>query len=175
MRSELKKRLLEEMKFYFGKDRRRIEHAQKVLEYALKIMEREKSREVDELVVMAGAILHDIGIHACEKRYGSTAGHLQEKESPRIARYIMEKVELDEKIIDEVCQIIGSHHSPGRLNSSNFKIVYDADSLVNLREESYKDKEELESIIEKKFLTRSGRELAKEVYLFSSSKIRPYS
>jgi hypothetical protein len=50
----------------------------------------------------------------------------------------------------------------------NFKVVYDADLIVNL-EENQKDKvmstENLAALIKKNFLTESGRKLAKNIFL----------
>lgn len=134
MNTDIKTNLLNEMEIYFGKDKRRIEHARKVLGHAEELLKKGKGNGANECVVTAAAVLHDIGIHACEKKYGLTTGHLQEKEGPPIARRIMEKLNFEEKIIEEVCAIIASHHSPGEVDTSNFRILYEADRLVNLEE-----------------------------------------
>lgn len=166
-----KDKLLKAMEDYFGKDTRRIEHAKKVTYYAEEISKSEKG---DHDVVIAAAIFHDIGIHAAEKKYGSTAGHHQEKEGPPIARHLFEQVKnksggdgIDSNKTDEVCAIIGNHHSPGKINSLNFKIVYDADWLVNLKDEydCHNGKKKISRIIEKVFLTKTGKEIAKKIYL----------
>lgn len=132
MNQETKEKLISEMESYFGKDRRRIRHARKVLEHAEELLKKERGSGANECVVTSAAVLHDIGIHACEKKYGLTAGHLQEKEGPPIARRIMEKLNFEEDVIKEVCDIIASHHSPGEVDTSNFRILYEADRLVNL-------------------------------------------
>jgi len=41
-------------------------------------------------------------------------------------------------MIEEVCNIIGHHHDPNSEETINFRIVYDADQIVNM-EESYKE------------------------------------
>jgi len=75
-------------------------------------------------------------------------------------------MELKQEDVDEICQIITHHHSPGKANTRNFKLIYDADWLVNLREEvDIKDKVKLRELIDKIFLTNSGKELADKVYL----------
>jgi len=38
-----------------------------------------------------------------------------------IARSIMEKLGIKESIIEDVCNIIGNHHSPGKIDTLNFK------------------------------------------------------
>ena len=80
----------------------------------------------------------------------------------------MTKLGADEGIIEEVCDIIGHHHTPREEETTNFKVLYDADLIVNLEEkqkESPSPAEQLEKIIEKSFLTRSGQDLARKVLL----------
>ncbi|MGB9596287.1 MAG: HD domain-containing protein [Candidatus Poribacteria bacterium] len=125
---DLKDEFLKEMIQYFGDDEKRISHAIEVTKYAEEIL---KGENGDREIVIASAIFHDIGIHESERKYGSSAGHYQEIEGPPIARKIMEKYNLPKDFVDEVCEIIANHHSPRKMNSINFKIVYDADCLVN--------------------------------------------
>lgn len=159
----LEQMLIEEMKRVFGDDEKRITHALKVTQYAKQLLDRETGKQ--EIVIPA-AILHDIGIHEAERKYGSSAGPHQEKEGPPIARCIMEKLQIDENIIEEVCSIITNHHSPGKVDTINFNILCDADWLVNLSDEyDCQDKKKLSRIIEKLFLTGEGKKIAKRIYL----------
>ncbi len=158
-----KEALIQEMEKYFGKDIRRIEHAKKVTDYVQEILKKESA---DQNVVLAAAVFHDIGIHAAEKKYCSGAGCYQEKEGPPIARYLLEKLNVPEEIIEEACNIIGCHHTPGKIDTINFKVVYDADWLVNLKDEAdHQDKTKLAKTIDKVFLTSTGKALAKKLYL----------
>jgi hydroxymethylbilane synthase len=160
---DLESKILRKMEEYFDSDTRRIYHAQQVLKYAKQILEKEDG---DSDIVIASGILHDIGIKECERKYNSTSGQLQEKEGPLIARGILQELDVSEAIISEVCQIIASHHSPGEVNTLNFKILWDADWLVNLKDEyNIKGKKRLGSIIEKTFLTETGKTKAREIYL----------
>jgi hypothetical protein len=65
--------------------------------------------------------------------------------------------------VKEVCDIVGHHHHPRDEETTNFKVIYDADLIVNL-EENQKEKasppDRLAAIINQSFLTDSGRELA---------------
>jgi hypothetical protein len=151
------------MEEYFGEDRRRIGHALKVAEFAEKILEHEPgNREL----VLAAAYLHDIGIHEAERKHGSAAGNLQEIEGPPIARNILTSLGYDEDFNDEVCAIIASHHSPGEVETDNFRVIWDADWLVNIPDElNLDDTEKLEKSIERVFMTPTGRKLAQEEYL----------
>ena len=156
-------RILAEMRTYFGADKKRIEHAEKVLYYAKQILKKEKA---DSNVVIPAAILHDIGIKECERKYASTNGQLQEKEGSPIARNILKHLDVESDIIKEVCEIIASHHSKGEINTINFKVIWDADWLVNLRDEyDITDKNKLRKIIDRLFCTKEGKRIAEKVYL----------
>jgi hypothetical protein len=83
-----------------------------------------------------------------------------------VARRLLLKLGMRMEDIEEICEIIAHHHSPGIITTSNFKILYDADLLVNIEEEmNTKDCSKLRSLIEKSFLTPTGKALAKKTYL----------
>jgi hypothetical protein len=151
------------MRDYFGSDQRRIDHALRVTGFAEEILKNEKG---DRLVVIAAALLHDIGIREAERKYGSSAGNLQEQEGPPVAREILTGLGLAEGVIGEVCAIIGSHHSPGEVDTDNFRIIWDADWLVNLGDEfDLRDSEKTRGMIAKIFQTVTGKGIAERIYL----------
>lgn len=154
-------RLIAAMKRTFGTDQRRISHALSVLERAKEIMRGEKG--ADPKVVLSAAVLHDIGIQEAERKHGSNAGRWQEIEGPPIAEPIMKELGLDEATRDHVAKIIANHHSARDIDTLEFRILWDADWLVNIPEE-YPDHspEKLEKLIHKVFKTASGRKLALE-------------
>ncbi len=151
-----------EMKRYFESDFKRIGHATKVARYAEKIC---KEEEAHPVVTTLAAYLHDIGIKEAERKHGSASAEHQHEEGPPVAREILEKLGAEEGIIAEVCDIIGHHHTPRQEETANFKVIYDADLIVNLEEkqkESPSPPEHLAKVIEKSFLTKSGREMAEK-------------
>ena len=162
----LKDRVAIEMKKYFGRDFKRIGHASKVARYAERIAREEGANLA---VVLAAAYLHDIGIKEAERKHQSTAAKYQEEEGPPIAREILTKLGAKEELIDEVCDIVGHHHHPRDEETVNFMALYDADMLVNLEEKQEQEKkkpsEALKRVIEKAFLTESGKNLARQVLL----------
>ncbi|MBW1863911.1 MAG: HD domain-containing protein [Deltaproteobacteria bacterium] len=161
----LKDRVAIEMKRYFKQDFKRIGHASRVARYAEKIGKAERGNTA---VILVSAYLHDIGIKDAEERYQSTAARYQEELGPPVAREILSRLGANEALIEEVCDIVGHHHHPGPEDNINFKSLYDADLIVNLEEnqkENPSEQERLASIIEKNFLTESGRKLAGEVLL----------
>jgi len=164
--ASLCERLVAHMKATFGSDRRRIDRALQVLRYAETILEAEGG---DPLSVKAAAILHDIGIHEAERKHGSTAGLYQEIEGPPIDRAIMEKLGIDEKTIEHVCRIIGSHHTARDVDTREFRIVWDADWLANIPEEhAGASREKLAQLIARVFKTNKGRSLAESLFLSGS-------
>ena len=159
----MREKLIEEMKNVFGDDQKRIEHALAVLDYAEQIQNVEGG---DPLIVRAAAILHDIGIHEAERKHGSSVGKYQEIEGPSIAREILSKYELDEAAIEHICKIIANHHSAKDIDTTEFRIIWDADWLVNIPEE-FPDagKAKLNELIDKTFKTCKGRQIAIESFL----------
>ncbi len=156
-------RLIRAMKQVFGRDQRRIHHALKVNEYAQEILRAEGG---DPRVVTAAAILHDIGIPASEKKHGSAAGRFQEKEGPPVARAIMTDFEVPADVIDHVTKIIANHHSARDIDTPEFRIIWDADWLVNLPDEfDLSDKAKTAARIDKLFKTETGRKKARELHL----------
>ena len=162
-RDDFKERILMEMRKHFGADAKRIQHAASVLRYAEKILEKEKG---DRSVVVAAAILHDIGIRECEKKYGDAGGQLQEKEGPPIAEKILSGLGIRNEVITEACSIIASHHSPGEIETLNFRILWDADMLANLPDIiDVSDKGKVKKALADMFATGTGRGIAENVYL----------
>jgi hypothetical protein len=159
----LKNKIIKKMMEVFDYNNININHTYRVLDYAQEIADIEKG---DPDVVVPSAILHDIGIPACEKRYKSIEGQLQEIEGPPIAKSILESLNLNVEIIKEVCGIVGCHHSPGEIETINFKVMWDADWLVNLPDVyDIKEKKKLAEIINKTFMTQAGLKKAKEFFL----------
>jgi len=125
-----------------------------------------QTEKADAHIVIPATILHDVGIKITEEKYGSSAGRYQEIEGPPVARKILLKIGLSMDKIDEICEIIAHHHTPGTVTTDNFQIVYEADWLENLGDD-YKDTslEKKKRVIEKNFKTETGKKLAEEKYL----------
>lgn len=155
--SSLVDKLIAAMKGVFGDDQRRVKHALSVLERAKEIMAREGG---NPKVILSAAVLHDIGIHAAEEKHGSSAGRWQEIEGPPIATRIMKDLGLEAGTIEDVCDIIAHHHKGG-LDSLEFKVIWDADWLVNIPEE-YPDHDanRLQKLIAKVMKTETGHAIA---------------
>jgi len=151
-----------EMRKVFGRDLKRINHANRVVRFADEIL---KGEGGDPAVVIAASYLHDIGIHEAERKYNSTAGDYQEREGPPIARDILQRLGVDKKTIDEVCDLIAHHHSPRHFETLNFQILWEADTLVNLEEATDRERSQIKKMVEGTFKTSTGKRLAKALLL----------
>jgi len=117
---------------YFENDDRRIEHALKVLFQAEQIFQ--ANPDGDEEIVIAAALLHDIGIKVSEQELGYNTGKTQEKYGPDIAERLLASIGFPADKIAIVKNIIGNHHSPSRYDYPELQILKDADKIVNQQE-----------------------------------------
>lgn len=147
---------------YFQGDVKRINHSLKVFNFAQIISDDFLDKRTREIIDYA-SILHDIGIKEAERKYKSSIGKYQEIEGPPIAIRILTDLDISNGIINRVCWIIGNHHTYNRINCIDFQIVVEADLLVNIFEEGM-SKEQIESIDEKIFKTKSGKKLIRSIY-----------
>jgi putative nucleotidyltransferase with HDIG domain len=128
-----KDRVAAAMRQYFGSDSRRIRHAESVAEQAEAIGKQEPGG--DMMVIMACAYLHDIGIREAERKFNSSAARHQHSEGPPVARELLTTLKVQPELIDEVCDIIAHHHTPRTEETINFKVLHDADLIVNMAEQ----------------------------------------
>ena len=160
--SNIRDELIQQMKGVFGDDGKRIEHALRVLDFAEQIQATEGG---NPLVVKAAAILHDVGIHEAERKYGSAAGKYQQIEGPPIAEEILRKYELGDDLLGHICKIIANHHTAKGIDTIEFRCVRDADWLANMpRQCSDMDSGRLRSFIAETFKTKKGKEIATALY-----------
>lgn len=158
----------EAMIAFFGQDFHRIEHTLRVTSYSKELLESFPGAN-SEIVVLA-ALLHDIGIKPAEEKHGTSAPRFQEIEGPPVAKAILAEAAVEPAVITAVVDIVGHHHTPGIVDTLEFRIVYDSDWLVNLPDVYDLDSQthaELTGIIDQEFLTGVGRVRAKEIYLQS--------
>lgn len=152
-----------EMVSFFGDDTRRISHALDVASHALRIQAVEGG---DLEIVTMASLLHDVGIKPAEERFGSSAGHYQERLGPPVAGEILGKLGVDEKKIATVKELIGHHHTPGKITTKEFACLWDADFIVNLPEVAPgMGSEKLRFLIDTKFMTNEGKRIAREIFL----------
>jgi NAD-dependent DNA ligase len=161
----LKDRVAVEMKRYLGTNFKHIGHAAKVANFAEKIGRKEKANLA---VVLCAAYLYDIGVKNALANYDSIEPEYMEKESPNVARELMEKLGAKEELIDEVIELVGHHNRPDNDDSLNSKVLHDADMLThmaNCERKTSVDEREFLTKLDRLFLTAAGTDLAKEVLI----------
>ena len=157
-------KIINEMINYFNKDIKRINHALKVYAYSKAISQGIVLSEKDRLVIEITALLHDIGIHEAEKKYGTSSGKYQQIEGPPIAERIMEKSGISPEITKRVCYITGHHHDYKAIEGIDFQIIIEADFLVNAFEDNMTE-DQIKTMKEKYFKTEKGKRILDRMFL----------
>lgn len=116
---------------YLHGDLHQVEHMLKVYGYAKAIGELERLDPDAQRTLEIAAVVHDIGIPLAIQTYGDDAGPHQEELGPAEARALLEKLGCDEEIIRRVCHLVGHHHSYGCVDGIDYRILLEADFLVN--------------------------------------------
>lgn len=114
---------------YFGPDDRRIEHALRVLHHAKRIIDDHPGCDSD--VIIATALLHDVGIKVSEEKHGYNNGKTQEEYGPPVAEGLLNAIGFPAEKIEIVKNIIGNHHSPSRYDYPELGVLKEADQIVN--------------------------------------------
>lgn len=151
------------MEQYFDDDQKRIDHALQVVGYAEELL---AYIEADPVLTLTSAYLHDIGIPEAEHKHGSSAGNWQELEGPPIAKAILAELDAETPFVDLVAEIVGNHHTPGAIDSPEFRIIWDADALVNFAGAlATKTDEQIEKILQNHMVTEAGFRMARKLFL----------
>ena len=156
--------LLAAMIEYDKGDARRIQHLIKVHDLAAAIGTLE-GMEADELFVLeAAAILHDIGIHVSEAKYGSCNGKYQELEGPGEAEKLLQQLGgFTAEQIERIKYLIAHHHTYTEIAGPDYQILVEADFLVNLYEDNA-PASAVKSVQEKIFKTEAGLVMLKNMF-----------
>jgi HD superfamily phosphodiesterase len=144
-------------------DQKRIEHSLKVYGYAQLLGRMEGLNPDQQFVLELTAILHDIGIHVAEAKYGFSDGHKQEVEGPPVARDILENIGVEPEVVARVCFIVSKHHTFSAIDGLDFQLLVEADFLVNSVEEEVSP-EGISRFVELNFKTESGKKVIGELF-----------
>ena len=144
-------------------DPRRIHHFLKVHAFAAQIGREEGLDEKTLFRLEAAAYVHDIGIHAAEKKYRSAAGEYQEIEGPPIARAMLMALDFSPALINRVCDMVAHHHSYDKIDEVDLQILIEADFMVNAYEDGL-PKRNIKSFRDKIFRTETGIHYLNELF-----------
>lgn len=160
----LNEQLILKMTEFNQGDAKRIQHFIKVYEYAHMIGKLEGLDERTQKILDIASILHDIGIRPGEEKYGRCDGKIQEQEGPYYARKMLESfTEVSKDEIDRVCYLIGHHHTYTDVDGKDYRILLEADFLVNAYEDGL-NAESIYAFRKKVFRTKAGIELLNMMY-----------
>jgi HD superfamily phosphodiesterase len=155
---------LAEMKRYYGESTSRIEHTERVLDYAERIMDGECLPDgFLRDVVTITAIFHDIGIPNAIASYGTSAHQHQEQEGVPVARGILRTLNCREDIMERVCYIVGHHHTGEAIDGQDFQILWEADALVNIPARTLWSLDQKKAQAATVFKTATGKRIAGDV------------
>lgn len=155
--------LLVSMIRYYGGDPKRTQHFMKVYQFAKIIGEGERLDDETQYILETAAIVHDIGIRMAEEKYGKCPGKLQEQEGPAEAEKLLASLGYEKSVIDRVSYLVGHHHTYKGVDGLDYRILLEADFLVNGFEDSL-DKSALQSGFDHIFRTKTGKELCKIMF-----------
>lgn len=144
-------------------DAKRIQHFLKVHAYARLIAKAEKVTPHQQFIIEAAALVHDIGIHPAESKYGRCDGKLQEQEGPAPARRLLEEAGVEQTDIDRIAWLVGHHHTYHPVDGLDHQILIEADFLVNLYEDGA-NSEAVHQAYERIFRTDAGKELCRLMF-----------
>ena len=137
-------------------DAKRIQHFVKVHDFAATIASEECVGSAIAYVLEAAAIVHDIGIHNSERKYGDCNGRHQEIEGPPEAEKLLKHVGgFSDEQIDRVSWLVGHHHTYHPVDGIDHQILLEADYLVNVFEDGLSN-EAAARFRDNVFKTRSG-------------------
>ena len=148
---------------YDAGDPMRIQHFLKVHAFARLIGVEEGLDEHTQSVLEAAALVHDIGIHPAEAKYGSSAGKYQEELGPAEAEKLLTGLGWPEADIRRISFLVGHHHTYTAIDGPDYQILVEADFLVNLYEDGLPPEAQRHAY-ETIFQTESGKKLCREMY-----------
>ena len=150
---------------YYRGDSHQIQHFAKVHTYSRLIGTLEGLDEETMITLEMAALVHDVGIKAGMEKYGRGNGKIQEELGPAIAEELLTGLGVDPDRVARISYLVGHHHTYTDVEGLDYRILLEADFLVNLHEE----KEPMEGIIkayEEIFRTKAGKKIVKTMFNF---------
>lgn len=149
---------------YDAGDPRRVQHLMKVYAFCRILGQSEGLDGQAQNILEAAAVLHDIGIHEAERKHGSSAGKWQETEGPAVAAPLLREAGADEAESERALWLIAHHHTYDASEETDFRILLEADFLVNAYEDALPP-EACRTAEERVFRTETGRSFLDNLYL----------
>lgn len=155
--------LKEEMIKYYSGHPCQIQHFLKVYAFAAWIGTEERLEEHTLFLLKSAALVHDIGIKPAMEKYGKSSGTLQEQEGPSEAEKMLKSLGYEAEDTARICYLVGHHHTYTHVDGLDYRILLEADFLVNGYEEEMKE-QALRHGLETVFRTETGIRLMKTMF-----------
>lgn len=139
------------------------QHLIKVYQFAHLIAEGERLDPHTQFILETAAIVHDIGIRNSLRIYGDDAGPHQEALGPGEAEAMLTSLHYDSDVIARVCYLVGHHHTYTGIDGMDYRILVEADFLVNLFE-NHAPPQRICKAQETMFETQTGKMLLKTMF-----------
>ena len=141
----------------------RIGHFTKVHSFAALIGRLEGLDAATQQTLEAAAYVHDIGIGPAMARYGSGDGKYQEELGPEYARMLLSECGFDAGTIERVAYLVGHHHTYDHVDGADYRILIEADFLVNLSDGGC-SREAVLSAYNNIFRTEAGKQICRIMF-----------
>ena len=132
-------RLMDAMCAYEAGNAHRIHHLIKVHGFARQIGLSQGLDDQTQFILEAAAITHDIGIKPAMELTGTCPGPLQEKLGQPEAIKMLPPLGFSPEVTERVCFLIGHHHTYQNVEGIDWRILLEADYLVNMIEGKHPD------------------------------------
>lgn len=143
---------------------KRVQHFMKVYAFSQLIGKAEGIPAPLQQILETAAIVHDIGIRPSLKKHGSSAGAYQQIEGPAEAEKMLEELHYPAQMIERVSYLVAHHHMYQDIQGLDYQILVEADFLVNMYED-HMEADQIRSVREKIFRTRTGKQLLDQMFL----------
>ena len=157
-------RVISEMIRYNAGEPGLIHQALKVYAFAKASGQEEGLPAEQQEVLETAAVLHDIGIRESMRKYGNSNGVNQQLEGPPVAKEILAGLGAGTDLTERVCFLIAHHHVYTGVEGLDYRILIEADFLVNVYETPSMQKS-AEEILKRNFETPSGSRYFKALFL----------
>lgn len=157
--AELTKKMVE----YSGGNLHDISHFLKVYAYAKTIGQCEGLDDATQKTLEIAALVHDIACPLCREEYGSAIHKRQEEEGMLLTAAFLQPAGLPQAMVDRIVYLVGHHHTLTEMEGLDYRILLEADFLVNAEESGY-GPETIENGLRLIFRTRTGTALLRSIY-----------
>ena len=148
---------------YYAGDPHQIQHFAKVHTYSRLIGSLEGLDEETQITLEMAALVHDVGIKAGMEKYGRGNGKIQEELGPAIAEEMLTELGVDPDRVARISWLVGHHHTYTNVEGLDYRILLEADFLVNLHEEQ-ETREAIQQAYTDIFLTETGKRICKTMF-----------